>query len=413
LEAATYAIRAAEAYAVRSATKDADRLLGAAEDYLSGCPAGPKVDELSLQLLATRGPIATALYGAGSPEARAVYERGISLCRDKVSGQAERWFPIYWGWWFTAPDFDTQRRRSQIIIGDLDEAGDPEVRLQALHCAWATEFNAGNLASCLRCIERGLMLYDPDRARLSRVKYGGHDARVCGLGERALSFWYIGENARESAQSALQWAEEIGHRGSLCHALDFVATLHFYERSIDDVTAMARRIQELGELHSLPGMNAKAKIFGGWAHAVTTSGPEGLRQFSEGLDTLREIGTEEDFPIYFDMHAEILARVERLEDAIELLDRAIERAHRTGHVIWLPELYRRRAALRETRGDARDDYLEDLREALGSARAQGAEMLVRRARAEMERLGAEPRTYEALITGDWPTPFNGHSNLRS
>jgi predicted ATPase len=297
--------------------------------------------------------------------------------------------------------------RSQTIIGDLDKADDPEVRLQALHCAWATEFNAGNLANCLRCIERGLMLYDPDRARLSRVKYGGHDAKVCGLGERALAFWLTGENAQESAQVALQWAEDIGHRGSLCHALDIVALLYFFERSADDVAAIARRIQELAELHSLPGMNAKAKIFGGWCHALTTSVLDGLRQFGEGLDMLREIGTEEDFPIYFDMHAEILSVAERFEAAIELLGRAIERAHRTGHVLWLPELYRRRGIVAEARGDAKEACLGDFQDALNHAEAQGAKMLARRARTEIERLCAVPSTCEALTMVRSSTSFMG------
>jgi predicted ATPase/class 3 adenylate cyclase len=389
VDAASYAIRAAEACAVRSATQDADRLLATAEGYLAGSSVGPEVDELTLELLATRGPIATALYGVGSPEARAIYERGISLCRDRAVGQAEKWFPLYWGWWFTAPDFGTQRTRSRTIIGDLDRAGDPEVRLQALHCAWATEFDAGNLASCLRSIERGLILYDPDRARLSRARYGGHDAKVCGLGERALSLWCTGENARESAKTALEWAEETGHRGSLCHALDITATLHFYERSIDEVAVVARRIQELGELHSLPGMIAKAKIFGGWAYAITTSVAEGLCRFSEGLDMLRVIGTEEDFPIYFDMHAELLARAGSFQPAVELLGRAIERAHRTGHVFWLPELYRRRAILHEAKDGAPDACLSDLRDSLGHAEAQGATMLAGRTRSEIERLSAE------------------------
>jgi predicted ATPase len=110
---------------------------------------------------------------------------------------------------------------------------------------------------------------------------------------------------------------------------------------------------------------------------------------------LREIGTEEDFPIYFDMHAEILLRAERFEAAIELLGRAIERAHRTGHVLWLPELYRRRAIVGETRGDAKEACLGDLQDALCHAEAQGAKMLARRARAEIERLSAVPSTCEA------------------
>jgi predicted ATPase len=137
-------------------------------------------------------------------------------------------------------------------------------------------------------------------------------------------------------------------------------------------------------------MSAKAKIFGGWARALTTSVPDGLSQFGEGLAMLREIGTEEDFPIYFDMHAELLARADSFGPAIELLDRAIERGHRTGHVFWLSELYRRRAILRKALGAAPEACLRDLRQALAHAEQQGATTLTARARAEVERLGAGP-----------------------
>ena len=166
-----------------------------------------------LQLLTARGPVAAALFGRGSEQARAVYERGVALCLGRDDQDRAKWFPLYWGWWFTAPDYETQQERSEILVRDLEGTADPEVRLQSLHCAWATNFDAGRHAYNLSCVEQGLALYDEERARRSRGRYGGHDAKVCALGERALSLWFMGEDAAsaKSIDAAIRWAEHIDH----------------------------------------------------------------------------------------------------------------------------------------------------------------------------------------------------------
>ena len=80
---------------------------------------------------------------------------GVALCLGRDDEDRAKWFPLYWGWWFTAPDYETQQARSEILVRDLEGTADPEVRLQSLHCAWATNFHAGRHAYCLTCVERG------------------------------------------------------------------------------------------------------------------------------------------------------------------------------------------------------------------------------------------------------------------
>ena len=92
LEAAQYAIRAAEACVARSAMHEADRLLAfAQEQYVGSRPGSEGANDVLLQLSTTRGPVAAALFGRGSEQARAVYERGVALClgrddQDRASG---------------------------------------------------------------------------------------------------------------------------------------------------------------------------------------------------------------------------------------------------------------------------------------------------------------------------------------
>jgi predicted ATPase/class 3 adenylate cyclase len=386
-EAARYTIKAAESCAVRSATNEAERLLTAAEGHLALCE-GLGADELMLQLLAIRGPVATALYGKGSREARAIYDRGVEICRQRPAQEREQWFPLYWGWWFTSPDGGTKRMRAQVIMKDLDAAVDPEIRLQALHCAWAANFHAGNHLECLSCIEKGLALYDADRAVWSRTKYGGHDAKVCALAERGLSMWLTGDDntAAESIEAAIRWAEDINHLGSLCHALDFAIMLARYQRNVSKLAVLSYRMQELADAHSLHHWKVKSRIFNGWAQALGNTPLQGLQELKQGLALHQAIKTDEDLPVYRDMLAEVLGLARDYQAAVQVLDDAIADAERTGNLFWVPQLYRRRAHLRHAASGPRDVCRADLERALDLAQGQGAAALTNKARIDLDRL---------------------------
>jgi predicted ATPase/class 3 adenylate cyclase len=388
-EAARCAIRAAEACAVRSAIQEADQMLGLAESQLDLCDRSSAVTELRLNMLEIAGPVAAALHGKGSRQARRVYEEGVALCHEIGHEARARWFSLYWGWWFTAPDFATQQSRSEIIVHDLEEVSDQEVRLQSLHCAWATGFHTGRHIYCLRCVEDGLALYHEDRARVSRTRYGGHDAKVCALGERALSLWFMGnEDAAEQAmRDALAWAEAVDHLGSRLHALNYEAELRRYQNDFAGLSKVAAELASLADEHSLPSLRTKANLYSGWAQAMTGSVVEGLATFEAGLAMQREIGTEENLSVYLEMQSEILSAAGRFDEALKLLDPAIGRSLEAGQLFWLPELYRRRALLLRALGGDPKKVRSDLEHALALAEEQEARSLARRAQAELAQLG--------------------------
>jgi class 3 adenylate cyclase/predicted ATPase len=397
LEAARYAVRAAESCAMRSAVQEAERLLSTAEECLEVTRPGPDADKVALQCLAARGPVAVALYGKGSPQARATYERGVAICREKDIRDRERWFPVYWGWWFTAPDFATQQKRSEVLLADLESAADAEIRLQALHCAWATSFHSGRHAECLDYVARGLALYDPDRARMSRIKYGGHDAKVCALGERALSLWFVGDDhgSAASIDDTLSWAEELEHIGSLIHALDYAIVLRRYQGDPLAVAGLAQRLEHLAREHALTGARVKAQLFSGWAWLLTASPAASLEQFEIALQSQREIGTEENLSIYLDMKSEILAQAGRYDEALKVLNDTIESSRRIGQLFWLAELYRKRALLSHAMGHDQGAVLRDLQQAMSLARGQGAHALAARARFDLDTLGRGTSSHQS------------------
>jgi predicted ATPase len=388
-EAARFAVSAAEACVMRSAMSEADHLLGTAEQQLAGVAAGRQRTELRLDALQLRGVVSAALSGEGSPDTRRIYERAMSICRRHAAGDPAGRFAISWGWWFTAPTITVQQARARALIEDLKKVEDPEIRLQSYHCAWATNFHAGQHRFCLECVAEGLALYDAERARRNRALYGGHDARVCGLGEKALSLALMGDEAGSEAAIAdcLAWAEAVDHAGSLVHALYYAVVLRRCQGRLEEVMALAERMRGVADAHGMAASRARADMFGGWAEALGGALEAGMRRFEEGLDLQQRIGTEDNMSIQIDMQSEILERAGRNNAALELIEQAIAQGQKGGLLFWLPELYRRRAGLNAATGASRASVRRDLKRAAELGKRQGATWLAERALAELAGLG--------------------------
>ncbi|HRO10680.1 AAA family ATPase [Amaricoccus sp.] len=389
LDAARFAIAAAEASVIRSAMPEADHLLETAEGQLAAVAGGPQRTELRLDALQLRGVVAAALTGEGSPETRRIYERAMSICRRQSQGSLADRFAISWGWWFTARNITVQRARARTLIDDLARVNDPEIRLQSYHCAWATNFHAGQHQFCLDCVAEGLALYDAERAQRNRAIYGGHDARVCGLGERALSLAFMGDEAGAEAAIAdsLAWAEATEHVGSLVHALYYAVVLRRCQGRAADVLALTERMRAVADTHGLAASRARADVFAGWAAALSGALEDGMRRFEDGLALQQRIGTDENMSIQADMQAEILERAGRPAAALGLVETAITQGLKGGQLFWLPELYRRRGRLRAAAGAGPAIVRRDLKRALDLGQKQGAAWLADRARADLGAIG--------------------------
>ena len=130
-------------------------------------------------------------------EVAANYGEALELSAKLPEGPAH--FAAHWGWWLISPDHREQERRGaylQKLAARLDNRG---LLMQAHHCQWATQLNLGKLEACRRHIEAGLALYDAGAYEDEVALYGGHDAKVCGLGNAAIVAWLLGDAATASA----------------------------------------------------------------------------------------------------------------------------------------------------------------------------------------------------------------------
>jgi predicted ATPase len=354
------------------------------------------VELLRLTALTALGPVLTGTVGHNSPEARKLYEDAVAIARLQRTEDQAKWFPIYWGWWLSGSDFHVMRDRAIQVRRMLADVDDPEIRLQVNHCIWAIDFNMGRHRETQEAIVKGLQLYNEDVAKTSRTLFGGHDAKVCGLGQLGLSLWLTGQRraSDEATSEMITHADRIAHAPSKAHALDIAAVSAFYRNDFTRLGAMSKYMGEYAKQHEMKSLEGLSSLFGGWVLAQTQNLADGLEMFGNGLSLLKRVGAVVDLPLYLDMNAAMLGLNGKLEEAMGVVDEAIGKALETGHAYWLAELHRRRALLLNDVGRSIDEVTFELRSAIAIAKAQGATALLKRAELTIQELGIPMPLYQ-------------------
>ena len=379
-KAISYWSAAGEGASQRSAGAEAVGHFRRAEALLETLEGGPAVREQQLKLMVALGPALITTEGGGTPEVEQVYRRTIELCAGLPESALH--FAAHWGWWLISVGLPAWRERADDLLALAERLNEPGLILQAHHCQWATLFNLGDHTDCCAHIDAGLALYDPEQHREHAAWYGGHDPKVCGLGERALALWLLGypEQSLRSAEAGLAYARGLAHAGSLAHSMDQSVMLHRYRCDAPAVLREASRMIDFSVDQALHDHKAKGEFFCGWARALLGEPLEGARAMEVALEAQRAIGTTEDFPVYYDMLAEVLALLGRVDEGCSAIERAFEAAESSGLAYWSAELHRRRAELLWRRACAPvDEARTSLAAAFGLARAQNARSLELRA----------------------------------
>jgi predicted ATPase len=350
---------------------------------------GDVVEALRLSAFTMLGPILTGLVGANSPPARKLYEDGAAIARRQPKEDQSKWFPIYWGWWLTGSDFLVMHERALEVQTMMSGVDNPEIALQVKHCIWAIDFNLGWHRETQEAIRAGLALYDERRAETARTLYGGHDAKICGLGQLALSLWLTGDLAAsdKALVDMVASVEMTVHVPSMAHALDTEAVSAFYRDDHDRLIEISNRMKAFADEYTMQSLAGLSLLFGGWANAHRNNLAAGHGMFREGLSALKELGAVADLPIYLYMHAMMLGLEGQYEQAINVVTDAIKEAKETGHAYWLAELYRCRAVLRAQGKIGEDMVAAELLTAITIAESQGAMALLQRANCSTRELG--------------------------
>jgi predicted ATPase len=265
---------------------------------------------------------------------------------------------------------------------------DPDILLQAHHCAWPVQWLRGEIRDAKAHADAGLSLYDETRHARHRFLYLGHDPAVCALSIKAVLQWVLGHPTQglRLESEAIDLARRLQHAPSLAHALRCVCEAQIARNDATAVTDTATELLSLSEEHGLPTTRAVALVCLGWAVGQTKDVAQGVQRLEEGLVAFNRLGQRSNLSLAICLLAETYLVSERYESGMEQVNRALASSSELGERWGLPRIYMAHARLLQQASTNAEAAEASLQKALEVARLQCAKGWELRASTSLARL---------------------------
>jgi len=366
-----------------SATVEARSDLEKALALLGNIENSERASRYELEILLALGPVIMSVHGTGANETHAIYLRAFEISNE--DDDAELRFVALWNRWRISVDdgFRKVVPWADELLYLAKKTNSVGQLLQAHHCQWGTLYNLGDQRSCCEHIEAGMQFYDESAHRNHASLYGGHDPKVCGYSQSALSLWLMGDYRKANAriQKGQSWADHIDHLGTHLHQIDISLMFYRFCNRPLKVLDQIDKLVQLINLDAYPDYSSKVKIYSGWAQGYLGESTQAQALIEEGLREHAATGTWEDKPVYLEMLAQIKSRSEDYAGALLDIESALSSANLSGVEYWTAELYRRKGQWLRACGDAgvSGPAVDCYRAAMDTASGQHASTLELRA----------------------------------
>ena len=404
--------------AVRSAMAEASAQFQKALDQLVRLPNNSERQRQELEFLSSLGAVLQGVKGHAAPETGHVYARARELW-ERLGSPSEflgvpygqSFYHGYCGELDLALHLDDDllrlsRQRNDIaglVLGHFSSARDLMF--------------AGRFALSRSHLDEVLTLDDPI-SHHSVINHAGIHPRLSSQGWLGIVLFCLGYPDEGFAQSsgAVAEARGLAHPPSLATSLSLNARLLSL---VGDNAALDERTDELVAVASeqgFPFWRAQGTIFRGWVKVENGDVAEGISLLRSGSAAFRATGAELWMPHYIALLARACEIAGQIEEAVGLLDDALQTVERTGERWFAAELNRHKGEVLLQQGDteaAEELYLI----ALSTAREQEAKMWELRAAGSLARLHgdqghrAEARDFLAPVYG-WFTEGFGTPDLK-
>ena len=332
-------LRAGRHAAARSAHLEAIRYFDRGLAILPMLPEGSAGDGLEIELQLAKGLSLLTTESFMSTNAAHAYTRARELA-ERLDDTPSLFTAVYGLWQSTIASgmVVSASALSDRLLRLTESSSDDGLRLQAHHSGWSTSTFAGATTVARDHCEEGCRIHDPERHRLHRLLYGGHDPGVCAGCFAGQLDWLLGypERGLALSRAALTLAERIAHPFSLLEAFLMNAMLHLDRgepemalHRLDAAEALAaeQRLSFMLEPSLLRG--AALITQGEFAHAVTC-----LRQ---GHAAWR---VNQSRPLGFALLAAVLVQQGEHAAALAMVRDGLRVQEETGHGLWDAELHR-------------------------------------------------------------------------
>jgi tetratricopeptide (TPR) repeat protein len=341
-----------------------------------------------LAILSQLGPALMSVHGWSAPEVGTAFERAERLARERESS-TDLAPPLAGLWLFhlARGQFSRAEEITKELFNVAHTLHDPDILLQAHHCAWPIHWFRGALTDAKAHADAGMGLYDEARHARHRFLYLGHDPAVCALSINSVVQWLLGHPMQgvRLEHDAIDLARRLRHAPSLAHALWFVCQAQVARSDAAAVINTANELLTLSEEHGLPQTRATALAYLGWAIGQTDDAGRGIRSLEDGLAMYNRLGVRSNLCLIICLLAETYFVAGQYEEGLEQANLAFATSSEIGDRWCLPRIHTIRARLLQMLRQV-DAAEASLRMAVNIAAAQSAKGAQLHAASSLARL---------------------------
>jgi DNA-binding winged helix-turn-helix (wHTH) protein/predicted ATPase len=376
--------------AAHSAMAEAAAQLRKGLDQLALLPDSTERQRQELELRSSLGAVLISVKGYAAPETGDAYARAREVWEQL--GSPSEFLQIPFGQSLNHAlrgELDLAERLDGELLRLSHQRGDSAGLILGHLSSGRRLMIADRFASSRSHLEAVLALYDPISHNSVVLQAGSHP-HVSAQAVLGVVLFCLGypDQALVQGNAAIAEARRLGHPPSLALTLAFGA---LPLSVLGDNAVFGERVEQLVAVateHQFDLWSAQGTIYRGWVKVRNGDLAEGISLLRSGSGAYRATGAGLWMPQYIDLLAGACEIAGQIQEAVTLLDDALNIVERTGERWLAAELNRHKGQLLLRQGHT--DAAEELyRKALSIAEEQGARLWELRAAMSLARLHRE------------------------
>ncbi len=383
----------------RSANVEGARHLRQGLTLLKTLPETPARAARELVLQTTLGPALIATKGYAAIEVETTYTRAKALL--ETMPNSERMplrFPILFGLWLyylVGAKLKTAREIGEQCLIMAKQQKDAVLEVEAHRALGATLYYLGEFKMAQAHVEAGISLYDPHQHPVHAFFHYLADPGMTLCSYAAPLMWCLGfpEKAVARLQEAERMSQERPHPFSQVVSLHFGALLYQQRRNREKVNEYATKLLSICKEYGFSVWEPTGKIMKGWAiqHNPETHDETGINLIREGITGWESNHAQVLRPVYLSLLAQAYELVGKVDEALQVVDKALNAVAESGERTNEAELYRLKAVLLLKSEEVRPENVYEVAKAyfeksLTIARQQNAKSWELRTAVSLSRL---------------------------
>jgi len=356
-------------------------------DQLARLPDTSERQRRELELRSSLGAVFIAVKGHAAPETGQAYARARELWEQLGSPAEFLQVPFAQSLHhMVRGEISLAQRLDANLLRLSGQRNDLASLVLGHFSSGRTLMSTGRFAISRSHLEAGLALYNPI-LHSSLVDHAAHRPEVHSQAELGIVLFCLGypDQALARSNEAIGEARRLAHPPTLALSLALGTVLHSLVGDNAGLTERTDQLIAVTTEQGFPRWRAMGTIYRGWLKVKKGDVAEGISLLRSGSAAYSATGAEAWMPHYISLIAAAYEVAGQIEEAVTLLDEALQLVERLGDRWFAAELDRHKGQLLQRQGHS--EAAEELyRKALSIAQEQEAKLWELRAAASLARL---------------------------